>query len=504
MSDTSPQDFDDMISDEEIDIAMDYNEGNDSRNDKSSHDFSYEVLTIDDIVKKMNQSIEQIRTVISLPSATIRTLLKHFKWDVQKLLEKLFDSNRDRLFTEVGIATKAEKKETKKQKSKRSKEATDCLICYMCVAIDQMFGLDCGHFYCRECWRQYLTTKIASEGVAVIACPQTECKVIIDDDQISDICKDPVIRAKYQRLATDSFVECCPSLRWCPKPDCFHVFSARSTEPYPVTCVCGTIVCFLCVQPNHQPIGCDLLRAWNTKSAGNNPEKIDGKTANWIISNTKECPKCRTSIEKNGGCNHMTCRSIKCKYEFCWVCLESWSTHGTSYYNCNLYNENKAKTIKDGQSDQRKALERFMFYWTRFMNHKQSLKFENELKSTVKTKMAQLQDKLQMAWVEVQFMEQAVQVLCECRQTLMFTYVFAYYNQRTSQLNIFEDNQRDLQKAVEQLSEYLEQDLDVEEDKDIRLKVLHSSNYCQNRRKALIEHIIEGNEKDWWKYDLGQ
>ena len=80
--------------------------------------------------------------------------------------------------------------------------------------------------------------------------------------------------------------------------------------------------------------------------------------------------------------------------------------------------------------------------------------------------------------------------------------MFAYYNQRTQQLNIFEDNQRDLQKAVEQLSEFLEQDLDVEEDKDIRLKVLHSSNYCQNRRKALIDHIMEGNDNEWWKYDF--
>ena len=80
--------------------------------------------------------------------------------------------------------------------------------------------------------------------------------------------------------------------------------------------------------------------------------------------------------------------------------------------------------------------------------------------------------------------------------------MFAYYNQRTQQLNIFEDNQRDLQKSVEQLSEYLEQDLDAEEDKDIRLKVLHSSNYCQKRRNALIDHIMEGNDKEWWKYSF--
>jgi hypothetical protein len=45
----------------------------------------------------------------------------------------------------------------------------------------------------------------------------------------------------------------------------------------------------------------------------------DSATASWISSHTKDCPKCQTSIEKNGGCNHMWCK--QCKHEFCWVCL---------------------------------------------------------------------------------------------------------------------------------------------------------------------------------------
>jgi ariadne-1 len=134
------------------------------------------------------------------------------------------------------------------------------------------------------------------------------------------------------------------------------------------------------------------------------------------------------------------------------------------------------------------------------MNHKHRLKFDSELRLRVKTKMLQMQDKFNMALVEVQFMEQAVDDLCSFRQTLMYTYVFAFYNQNTQQLMIFEDNQRDLQKAVEMLSEYLEQETDREEDHNIQTKVLHLSNYCQNRRKVLIDHILEGNEKEWWKY----
>jgi hypothetical protein len=43
-----------------------------------------------------------------------------------------------------------------------------------------------------------------------------------------------------------------------------------------------------------------------------------------------------------------------------------------------------------------------------------------------------------MSWIEVQFLKKAVDILCECRRTLMFTYVFAYYLKKNNQSEIFE------------------------------------------------------------------
>ena len=60
--------------------------------------------------------------------------------------------------------------------------------------------------------------------------------------------------------------------------------------------------------------------------------------------------------------------------------------------------------------------------------------------------------------VQVQFLQRAVDVLCQCRRTLMYTYVFAFYLRRNNQSLIFEENQKDLAFATEQLSEYLERD----------------------------------------------
>ena len=38
----------------------------------------------------------------------------------------------------------------------------------------------------------------------------------------------------------------------------------------------------------------------------------------------KICPSCDELIEKNGGCNIMTC---KCSHQFCWICLQDLRTH---------------------------------------------------------------------------------------------------------------------------------------------------------------------------------
>jgi hypothetical protein len=46
---------------------------------------------------------------------------------------------------------------------------------------------------------------------------------------------------------------------------------------------------------------------------------------------TKQCPKCKFSIEKNGGCNHITC--AKCKYEFCWICFVDWNGVNREFHN---------------------------------------------------------------------------------------------------------------------------------------------------------------------------
>jgi len=133
------------------------------------------------------------------------------------------------------------------------------------------------------------------------------------------------------------------------------------------------------------------------------------------------------------------------------------------------------------------------------MNHLQSLKFENKLYAMVKDKMEEMQQH-NMSWIEVQFLKKSLDILCECRRTLMYTYVFAYYLKKNNNQQIFEDNQKDLETATEQLSEYLERDISAENLVDIKQKVQDKYRYCDSRRKVLLAHVHEGYDMDWWLY----
>lgn len=82
----------------------------------------------------------------------------------------------------------------------------------------------------------------------------------------------------------------------------------------------------------HAPTDCLIIKKWLTKCAD------DSETANYISAHTKDCPKCHICIEKNGGCNHMSC--YNCKHDFCWMCLGDWKLHGSEYYECSRYREN--------------------------------------------------------------------------------------------------------------------------------------------------------------------
>lgn len=357
-----------------------------------------------------------------------------------------------------------------------------------------MVGLGCEHVFCRDCWRSYLKNKIMTENRGeTILCPGYNCNILVEDDIVTKLIDDDRIRQRFQKHITNSFVVCNRLMAWCPGPNCEFSVCVDQREARRIVCKCGCEFCFICGRDWHDPTLCSYLKKWVKKC------QDDSETSNWIVANTKECPRCSATIEKNGGCNHMLCKNPSCRAEFCWVCLGAWEPHGSAWYNCNRFDEDDAKRARDNQEKSRAALQRYLHYCNRYMNHWESLKFENKLHESIRSKMEEMQQ-FGMSWIEVQFLQKAVDVLCMCRRTLMYTYVFAYYLEKNNQSEIFEANQRDMEMATEQMSEYLERDITKDALHEIKQKVQDKYRYCENRRKKLLDHVHEGYEQDLWVY----
>ena len=166
-----------------------------------------------------------------------------------------------------------------------------------------------------------------------------------------------------------------------------------------------------------------------------------------------------------------------------------WSEHGTSWYNCNRFEERSGLDGRDAQAKSRQSLERYLHYYNRYANHEQSAKLDKDLATKTNIKMKGLASTSGMSWIEVEFLKTASQTLQTCRQTLKWTYAFAYYLQRNNLTEIFEDNQKDFEMAVESLSEMFEKP--IQELAALKVDMMDKTSYCNKRRVILLDDTAQ-------------
>ena len=108
----------------------------------------------------------------------------------------------------------------------------------------------------------------------------------------------------------------------------------RCPRSFPRSCACETViskpqsraVAYRCMDCRLEicPWGCG--RAHHGGECNTPP---DAASAQLISQTTKVCPGCTNPIEKNEGCNHITCH---CRVEFCWICMCEYNKNAHGQY----------------------------------------------------------------------------------------------------------------------------------------------------------------------------
>jgi len=191
----------------------------------------------------------------------------------------------------------------------------------------------------------------------MVKCMETGCTCLFEIDYVK-LNIDIVLQEKLSQLFMDLYVSSVYNLRYCPGTNCNYVLQMNvrnddqriSTN---VKCICSYESCFNCGGQDHEPVSCSMLKEWNLKNSHGEAE-----TARWILLNTKSCPQCHRQIEKNGGCNHMTCPNDTCRDEFCWLCLRNWLNHECAIFDPETQHERDQEMTS--QERDRHALERYV------------------------------------------------------------------------------------------------------------------------------------------------
>lgn len=78
----------------------------------------------------------------------------------------------------------------------------------MYFLVKDFVGLQCGHQYCTDCYRKYLTNEIMEEGATdLICCPAKNCNKIVRFDFIMQLILDEQVREKYHDSMINNFVQ---------------------------------------------------------------------------------------------------------------------------------------------------------------------------------------------------------------------------------------------------------------------------------------------------------
>lgn len=179
------------------------------------------------------------------------------------------------------------------------------------------------HWIHQDCLEGAVTQALDDREPGRLRCPIRDCGNIMGQHAlVHALANNAELLARYNRVLEQERLQQeiandPENGRHCPTPNCNHAYLYRGA-PQAMNCPeCHQNYCANCLAQH--PVGgqCRVRER---------PVEIIRD-----LDNVIPCPRCQRGIEKNGGCNHMTCPPAHggCGHQFCWIDLQPWGyEHG--------------------------------------------------------------------------------------------------------------------------------------------------------------------------------
>ncbi|CAG8486042.1 10392_t:CDS:2 [Ambispora gerdemannii] len=265
-----------------------------------------------------------------------------------------------------------------------------CVVCIETFDSTQLIqiSIKCQHEnnICQECIARHIEHELLDKGNIEIRCPDEECRSVMTEDYIKTLSSETIFE-RYQKLSLVSVLSQIDDFYWCLNPNCDsgQIHYGGHAAPIMTCQSCSKKTCVMHSLPiPDSSLSCsqctnitetfnndnvqDIVREPAASQSSNKTLKqirqrrqtledsqkrredllkeknrrMEEMSTVYIDSMTKKCPKCNANIEKNEGCDHMTCRAPRCGYEFCWLCFADYDAirkNGNKYHKatCKYY-----------------------------------------------------------------------------------------------------------------------------------------------------------------------
>ena len=479
---------------DDIEEMYDYKDDDDDDGLYENKDIEkkYEFLTMDDMDKEREKKIEELIQYSYLSKGKAELVLINNNWDIDKIINDWYDKMQ-KIMEKSGIAQTSESRKKLDEYFKEHKTSKNiCLVCQEKIEPGNEVCLECNHQFCSNCFREYLKEK-SKEQLTLLApkCPMQFCNFQVNSEVIKRMFADqPDELNIYKKCLLKNFTESNVDIKLCPNPKCDLIIKLPGHGMIEINCFCGKIFCFKCLRDGHRPCHCEMMQIWEDKI------KKEGENTKLFIVNIKQCPNCHRNIEKNQGCNHMTCRKEAggCGYEFCWVCLGEWKPHDTSFYECKKYIKGKLSENKEGlKNDMNLELERFVNYYEGYQEEEKARKYAVKLKEKIEKYKRESEFFKGIKHNEVLFLDDAIRTVIECHRILKNTYIFGYFMKiSNNNISLYIHHQELLRKNADLLHNKIEMN-------DLNRILTEDNNEIFNKRfnifKGEVHSLISATNK---------